>query len=143
MSTLAAILDQIIPPSPDGRMPGAGALGLADAIEEAIAGTGGRDWLADNLAAIEAAAQDAHGTSFGELAAQDAEALLRTVDEARPGLVQGMLFPLYIAYYQHPDVARALGHEGRPPHPQGYPLEKGDLSLLDPVRARAPLYRQV
>ena len=31
---LSAVLDELIPPSADGRLPGAGALGLASAIEE-------------------------------------------------------------------------------------------------------------
>jgi hypothetical protein len=33
--------------------------------------------------------------------------------------------------------------EGRPPHPKGYELEAGNLTLLDPVRGRRPFYREV
>jgi hypothetical protein len=32
--------------------------------------------------------------------------------------------------------------EARPPFPQGFSVEQGDWSLLDPVRARAPMWRR-
>jgi hypothetical protein len=46
-------------------------------------------------------------------------------------------------YYRDDRVVRSLGLEPRPPYPKGYVLEDGDWSLLDPVRARLPMYRQV
>jgi hypothetical protein len=45
-------------------------------------------------------------------------------------------------YYRDDRVVRSLGLEPRPPHPKGYVLEDGDWSLLDPVRARPPLWRR-
>jgi len=33
--------------------------------------------------------------------------------------------------------------EGRPPQPRGYHLEPLDLSLLDDIKQRQPIYRQV
>lgn len=44
-------------------------------------------------------------------------------------------------YYRDDRVMRSLGMEPRPPYPQGFELEQGDWSLLDPVRARPKLYR--
>jgi hypothetical protein len=46
-------------------------------------------------------------------------------------------------YYRDDRVVRSLGLEPRPPYPKGHVLEDGDWSLLDPVRARAPLWRRV
>jgi hypothetical protein len=46
-----------------------------------------------------------------------------------------------VAYYQAPRVVEALGLEARPPHPKGYEVELGDLTLLDEVRRRGKLYR--
>jgi hypothetical protein len=46
-------------------------------------------------------------------------------------------------YYRDDRVLRSLGLELRPPFPQGYALEQGDWSLLDPVRARPPMWRRV
>ena len=45
-------------------------------------------------------------------------------------------------YYRDDRVLRSLGLELRPPFPQGYALEQGDWSLLDPVRARPPMWRR-
>ena len=46
-------------------------------------------------------------------------------------------------YYRDDRVVRSLGLEPRPPYPKGHVLEEGDWSLLDPVRARPPFWRQV
>jgi len=46
-------------------------------------------------------------------------------------------------YYRDDRVVRSLGLEPRPPYPKGHELEEGDWSLLDPVRARAPMWRRV
>jgi hypothetical protein len=44
-------------------------------------------------------------------------------------------------YYRDDRVVRSLGLEPRPPYPKGHVLEDGDWSLLDPVRARQPMWR--
>ena len=46
-------------------------------------------------------------------------------------------------YYRDDRVMRALGMEARPPFPGGFEVEQGDWSLLDPVRGRPKLYREV
>ncbi len=46
-------------------------------------------------------------------------------------------------YYRDDRVVRSLGLEPRPPYPRGHVLEEGDWWLLDPVRARAPMWRRV
>ena len=45
-------------------------------------------------------------------------------------------------YYRDDRVVRSLGLEPRPPYPKGHVLEDGDWSLLDPVRARLPMWRR-
>jgi hypothetical protein len=45
-------------------------------------------------------------------------------------------------YYRDDRVVRSLGLEARPPYPKGHVLEDGDWSLLDPVRARPPMWRR-
>jgi len=44
-------------------------------------------------------------------------------------------------YYRDDRVVRALGDEPQPPLPRGRTVEQGDWSLLDPVRRRAPMWR--
>ena len=46
-------------------------------------------------------------------------------------------------YYRDDRVMRSLGMEVRPPFPKGFVVEQGDWSLLDPVRARPKMYREV
>ena len=46
-------------------------------------------------------------------------------------------------YYRDDRVLRSLGLELRPPFPEGYTLEQGDWSLLDPVKARPAMWRRV
>lgn len=44
-------------------------------------------------------------------------------------------------YYRDPRVLESLGMAPRPPFPEGYAIDQGDWSLLDPVRQRGRLYR--
>jgi hypothetical protein len=46
-------------------------------------------------------------------------------------------------YYRDDRVIRSLGMEPRPPFPKGHVLEQGDWSLLDPVRTRPKMWRDV
>jgi hypothetical protein len=45
-------------------------------------------------------------------------------------------------YYRDDRVLRSLGLELRPPFPQGYALDQGDWSLLDPVKVRPSMWRR-
>lgn len=42
-----------------------------------------------------------------------------------------------------PMVLRSLDMEPRPPFPKGFAVEQGDWSLLEPVKRRGRLYREV
>jgi hypothetical protein len=46
-------------------------------------------------------------------------------------------------YYRDDRVVRALGLEPRAPFPKGHTLEQGDWSLLDAVRQRPKMWRDV
>ncbi len=46
-------------------------------------------------------------------------------------------------YYRDDRVVISLGLEPRPPFPKGHVLEQGDWSLLDPVKARPRMWRDV
>jgi hypothetical protein len=141
---LAAALDEIIPRSADGRMPGAGELGLVAHLEGALARSPElRAVLARGLAALDAAARRSGAGGFAALpAGEERTALLREVAAEEPPLLSGLVFHTYAGYYQHPRVLEALGLEARPPFPLGYELPAFDASLLDRVRRRAPLYRR-
>ena len=62
---------------------------------------------------------------------------------ASGGAAAATLFRVVLqCYYRDDRVLRSLGLELRAPFPQGYTLEQGDWSLLDPVKARPPNLRR-
>lgn len=139
---LCAILDLLIPPRADGRLPGAGALGLAPQV--------GADLAADprfgpvveaGLAAVRDAAAAQHPGGFTALEPDERLALFEELLPAHPALVPGLTYQLYLAYYQHPTVLAGLDEPARPPFPEGYEIEQTDpelLALLESRRQAAP-----
>jgi hypothetical protein len=139
-TVLSAVLDALVPRSADGRMPGAGELGLAAAIEEQLGAMCA--FTALGLDALDARARERGTSGFAALAETDRAEVLSAHSAADPGFLPGLVFQVYSAYYQNPRVQQGLGLDPRPPHPKGYALEQPDLeTLLAPVRARAKLYR--
>lgn len=141
MALLEAVLDAIIPRSESRGMPGAGEVGLAPLLCENALG-----FVEAVTPGLDALREEMESRQVADLAAQpDSEkrSLLEAAAAKDPAFLPGLLFQVYSNYYQQPRVLVALGMEGRPPYPEGYALEAGDQSLLDPVRRRAPLYREV
>ena len=137
--TLNSVLDALIPASDDGRFPGAGELGLAAYIKDALQATPDlRAMILDGLADLDAAARNRDAAEFAILSKQDKQELL-----AQQGFILPLSLHAYAGYYQQPRVLDALGLEARAPHPQGYEMEPNDLSVLDPIRRRRPMYREV
>jgi len=138
---LASVLDQIIPESRDGALPGAGQLGLAEHIEETQRQTPElRPAIDEGLTALGEILGARGAAGLEDLdGAQRLEVMNELVAKA-PAFVTGLVFHTYVAYYQHARVVEALGLEPRPPHPQGYALESGDLSPLEALRRRGPIF---
>ena len=140
-TALAAVLDAIIPSSADGRLPGAGELGLAAPIEQSMGAM--IAFTARSLDALDALARERGASGFAELTPIARAEVLNAHAAGDPGFLPGLVFQSYTTYYQHPRVVSGLGLEPRPPHPKGYALEQPDLdALLAPVRARAKQYRE-
>ena len=107
--------------------------------------------LADMLATLgrqPAPALDAlarlHEVAAGPLADLDPagrEAAVQDFRHQHRGRAMLLVSVAVQCYYRDDRVMRSLGMEPRPPFPQGFTLEQGDWSLLDPVRTRAPMWR--
>jgi hypothetical protein len=138
-STFIALLDELIP-ARNESVPGAGSLGLADAIEaklgEAVA------LVAIGLDALDQKARGLGHSGFVDLPQDERASIVGEVAEANPGLVEVLMYHAYGLYYANPQVVVALGLKSEPPYPGGYPLEQGNLGLLDSVRRREKLYRE-
>jgi hypothetical protein len=142
LRTLATVLDELVPPRPDGRLPGAGSLGLGGAVAQRLGDLPElRDVVARGLAALDDRARDRGRAGFGALPGPERVEALRALATADDGFLPGLFREAVIAYYQDPRVLVALGREPRPPYPGGYELEPFDETLLEPVRRRGRRYR--
>ena len=141
--TLTAVLDEIIPPSADGRFPGAGELGLVEHVEQTMQRTPElRPVVAQGLSAIREVAGRRDPEEFPALSRRDKLEVLNEVAAREPGFIPSLVLHVYTGYYQNGRVLEALGLEPRPPHPEGYEVEPDDLTLLEPVRQRPKFYRE-
>ena len=141
---LSCVLDQIIPPSAEANMPGAGEIGLVAYIERASHKTPDLvPTITDALAAADALAADRGARSFVTLPETQRSQLLEELSTTHPGFLPSLIFHTYVGYYQDPRIAAALGMEAHPPYPKGFPMEPGDLSLLDVVKQRPKMFREV
>ncbi len=128
LQRLAAMM---IPASAEYGVPGADDPAIFADIIRSL----GRD-LPSARAALAALAE---GGPFADLAAEKAEALAASLRTTPDLLVLHRL--VLLCYYRDDRVMRSLGQEPRPPFPKGHVVEQGDWSLLDPVRARPPIWR--
>jgi hypothetical protein len=132
---LRCIAGMMIPASTEFGVPGADDVTIfAD-----IVGSMGRD-LADVRAALGDLASLAGGP-FADLN-PSRQTTVAAEFRARGGKAMETLSRVILqCYYRDDRVVRSLGLEPRAPFPKGHTLEQGDWSLLDPVRARAKMWR--
>jgi len=130
---LAALM---IPASREYNVPGADDA----AIQADILATLGRD-SASVRAALDHLARLA-GRPLQQLDAAARDAVTREF-RAQGGVAAAALNRVILqCYYRDDRVLRSLNLELRPPFPKGYDMEQGDWSLLDPVKARPPMWRK-
>jgi hypothetical protein len=133
---LRAIAGVIIPASAEFDVPGADD----PAIQADIVATLGRDArlvqeALDGLARLV-------GIPLAGLDPARREAVAAELRATGEAAVATLTRVVLQCYYRDDRVVRSLGLEPRPPYPKGYVLEDGDWSLLDPVRARPPMWRR-
>ena len=133
---LRAIAAEIIPASMEFDVPGADD----PAIRADILTTLGRDTglvreALDQLARLA-------GRPLASLDPARREAVAMQLRATSGAAVATLTRVVLQCYYRDDRVVRSLGLEPRPPYPKGHVLEDGDWSLLDPVRARSPMWRR-
>ena len=133
---LRAISGVIIPASMEFDVPGADD----PAIQADMLATLGRD-IGPVLAALDQLA-DLAGRPFAALDPARREAVALALRTQGGAAVATLARVVLQCYYRDDRVVRSLGLEPRPPYPKGHVLEDGDWSLLDPVRARPPMWRR-
>ena len=139
--TFGAILDMIIPASGDGRFPSAAetdVLGYVAKTDPKLLET-----VRIELDRLNTMSEDLHGLVFGDAHETVRQELLDEIRGKEPQFLRGLALQTVTCYYQDDRVMEAIGMAARPPFPKGYEVVAGDLSLLDPVRARGQVYRDV
>ena len=133
---LRAIAGVIIPASAEFDVPGADD----PMIQADIMATLGRDAVLVGEALDQLARLVGSPLAGLDPARREAVALeLRATGGAAVAILTRVVLQ---CYYRDDRVVRSLGLEPRPPYPKGHVLEDGDWSLLDPVRARQPMWRR-
>ena len=133
--TLLCLVGYIIPPSAEFNVPGADDPQIfADILRST-----GRDGpaLRTALQAVNTAA----GGQLSELPDADRRKAIDHFRRDNPDLAAICETVTARCYYRDDRVMASIGIEVRPPFPLGYEVEKGDLSLLEPVRKRGIVYR--
>ncbi len=142
---LSGLLDEIVPASADGRIPAAGALGIADFL---VSKASADPALAASLREVlshAAALADARGASFDDLDAAGRVAVVEALEREASDAFTALLWHTYMGYYSRADVRPHFGLSDRPTQPEGYELPEDDpdelADMLAPVRARGRCYR--
>jgi hypothetical protein len=136
---LDLVLDMIVPPGPDGRLPGASQVGVPAHLMA---------WapqlmpvLAAELDRLTDESRRRHGCDFPVLQAAQRQALVDAIRGVEPSFMRPLALETVTCYYQDDRVLAALEEPLRAPYPQGYQVLQGDLGLLAPVRRRGKMYR--
>ena len=133
---LRTVAGMIVPASDEYKVPGADDA----AIQADILRTLGRD-TALVIAALDRLA-DLAGKPLADLDVVRRDAVAKEFRATGGAPAATLVRVVLQCYYRDDRVLRSLGLELRAPFPQGYVLQDGDWSLLDPIRARPPNLRR-
>ena len=137
---LTAVLNRIIPP--EGQLPGAGDLGLADFVERwAGQDVSMRRLFIEGLTLIEITARRLQGKEFLELSEMAQDQVLVEVETRNSSFFDTLVRQCYNGYYTNPEVFQLIGYQCKLAHE--YQHQPFDESLLEPQRQRQPFWRQV
>src|SRR5271154_4759200 len=135
--SLQCLAEMMIPAGAEFGVPSAGD----DAIFADILQSLGRD--AGHVTAVLQALDAMSGGPFADLDPQRRDTVAAQLRETGGEALTYLTRIILQCYYRDDRVMRSLGMEPRPPFPKGFEVEQGDWSLLDPVRARPKLFREV
>jgi len=134
---LRRIAALMIPPSGEYGVPGADDEAIFSDIVRSL------DRDAESVSAALTRLDELAGSPFADRSDKDQRDATRRLLECEPALAALLCTVVVRCYYRDDRVMRSLGMELRPPFPKGFDVEQGDWSLLDPVRARGKIYREV
>jgi hypothetical protein len=99
--------------------------------------------LVSALNTLDGLCKTRHEKSLTELDDSEKTDMLPAFSASRDTDVCMLVRIVLQCYYRDDRVLSALGQPVRAPFPEGYVVEEGDWSLLDPVKRRPKFYREV
>ena len=135
--TLNKILNLIIPPSKNRKMPGAADVGFLNYAQKEYH----LHWIREGLINIIEESHNKYGQEFSEISSSVQKQLIDKLRRRFPQFFNRLTAQLMYCYYQHDDVLKVIGLEARAPFPEGYRLEDDDLSLLEQVYLSGKIYK--
>jgi hypothetical protein len=127
----------MLPSSTDYRVPGADDAAIFADIVRSL----GRD--RNDVRKALAMLREIAGGDFAAIGEAEAEATAMALLRSEGREIVALGRAVLQCYYRDDRVIRSLGLEPGPPFPQGHALEQGDWSLLEAVRNRPPMWRDV
>jgi hypothetical protein len=135
--SLRCLAEMIIPASAEYGVPSAGDAAIFADILRSL----GRD--TDHVVAVLRTLDTLSGGVFADLEPSRRDAAAARLREAGGDALMYLTRIVLQCYYRDDRIMRSLGMEVRSPFPKGFEVEQGDWSLLEPVRARPPFFREV
>ncbi|HIF70896.1 MAG TPA: hypothetical protein EYG15_08325 [Deltaproteobacteria bacterium] len=140
-ATLSALAVLIIPPSVEYNIPGADDSQIFENIVTLCEQKA--QFVSAQLNAIEQTQTQAQFKETFLEAGVDAQMqVVETIGRDSP-FFAFLLTAVVQCYYQDDRVLQSLQIEPRPPFPLGHEVEQGDWSLLETVRSRGKIYREI
>ena len=141
MNLMAKIAECLIPKTTN--MPSAAEIGSAEYIDSNIQTSAeSKKLVIQGLQSIEIKSTDT-GKEFKDLDIDERTNILKYIEETHPSFFNYVLKQTCNAYYTNSSILNLIGAPNRPPQPAGFDLEQGDLSSLETVRARGPIWRDI
>ncbi len=134
---LRVIVSHMIPASSEHDVPGADDAVIFSDIVRSL----GREEPA--IKRILSIVDQLSNQGFAELDPASKAKVITTLRQDHALLLSQLVTAVTRCYYRDDRVMRSLDMEPRPPFPRGFEVTEGDWSLLDPVRARGPIWRKV
>jgi hypothetical protein len=134
---LCRVAGFMIPESPDYGVPGADDPAIITDIVNSL------DRDMNDVRKALAALRDSIGGDFAAIDDTEAEAAVVVLLGRREAEIMTLGRVVLQCYYRDERVLRSLGLDSAPPFPKGHSVEQGDWSQLEPVRSRAPMWRDV
>lgn len=137
---LDVVLDQMIPADAARNKPSATDVGVFEYIADQSPDS--FQEIARQLDELDAQASTSHKMLYTELSRNLQDVTLNRLRDEDPRFLMDLALHTVACYYLDSRVLAAIGLPSRAPYPEGYTVQRGNLTLLDPVRDRGQIWRR-